>query len=97
MISRTAENLVLGDRNASYGSPKDDFARVAKVWSGLLSSKLSADITPQEAILMMAGLKLCREVHKPKEDNRVDLVGYALCLDWVQTGVCPSPDGPAQH
>jgi hypothetical protein len=92
-IAEEAQSLVLGDRNASYGNPREDFERVAKVWSGLLAQKLKADITPEEAILMMAGLKLCREVHKPKRDNRTDLIGYALCLDWATTGDRPDESG----
>lgn len=88
-IASKAEKLVLGDRNESYGDPRQDFERIARVWSGLLHSKLKAEITPEEAILMMVGLKLCREVHKPKEDTRIDVIGYMLCLDWVTTGQQP--------
>ncbi len=89
-IATEAFDLITGDRNASYGDPKADFERVAKVWSGLINAKLKADLTAEEAIIMMIGLKLCREVHKPKHDTRVDIIGYTGCLDWVTTGVQPS-------
>ena len=85
-VCREAEELVLGDRNSSYGNPADDYAKTAKVWSGLLNPILKRDITPQEAMLMMVGLKLSREVHKHKHDNIVDAIGYLLCVDWSLNG-----------
>ena len=93
-IASEAQSLVLGDRNASYGSPADDYARTAAVWSGMLTHKLKVPITPKEAILMMAAMKLCREMHKPKRDNRVDGIGYLLCADWVETGEQPAAEFP---
>lgn len=86
----TASQLVLGDRNATYGDPVDDYTKVAKVWSGLLAPALRRDITPQEAILMMVGLKLCREVHTAKPDNIIDAHGYLLCYEWARSGERPS-------
>lgn len=83
--------LVLGDRNAEYGSPHPDFAGIALMWSGLLNQKLSERITAQEVGLMMAALKLRREAHKPKDDNLVDAHGYLLCVEWINKGARPVP------
>ncbi len=86
-----AAELVLGNRNADYGTPHDDFVGVALIWSGILSAKLTANITAEEVALCMTGLKLRREAHKPKEDNLVDAHGYLLCLEWIRTGKRPVP------
>lgn len=92
-IADEAARLVLGDRNDAYGHPGDDYAGTARVWSGLLIHKLApgVEINAREAILMMAAMKIRREVTKPKRDNRVDSIGYMLCDDWVTTGKKPIP------
>lgn len=84
-----AKRLVLGDRNQSYGNPANDYAKVAKLWSGLLHPILKRDITIEEAILMMVTLKLAREVHAHKRDNVVDAHGYLLCYEWARSGIKP--------
>ncbi len=90
--SDTAAKLVLGSRNADYGSPHPDFAGIALMWSGLLNTKLSAQITAVEVGLMMAALKLRRHAHKPKDDNLVDAHGYLDCIEWIETGKRPEPE-----
>jgi hypothetical protein len=88
-----AADLVLGDRNADYGNPREDFAGVALVWSGLLADKLQpgAILTPRDVALMMAGYKLRRYAHKPKPDSITDAHGYLFCLEWIEGDARPKP------
>lgn len=75
-----AQRLVHGNRGADYGHPIDDYTRTGRMWGAILGLP---DIDPRIACLMMAAVKISREVNKPKRDNRVDLAGYAECADMV--------------
>jgi len=66
-------------RGQDYGHPYEDFSRTAKIWSAILG----IEVTPQQAILCMIAVKISRECHRPKRDNRVDIAGYAEALDMV--------------
>lgn len=37
----------------------------------------------EEGVLFMVCVKLSRETHLPKRDNRVDACGYINCLDKI--------------
>ena len=93
----TAADLVLGDRNADYGSPEADFAGIALMWSGLLNIKLHERITATDVALMMTALKLRRHAHKPKDDNLIDAHGYLLCLEWINSKQAPRPRAHDLH
>ena len=75
-----AQRLVHGDRGAAYGHPIDDYARTGRMWGAILGIR---DIDPRLCCLMMAAVKISREVNAPKRDNRVDLAGYAECAQMV--------------
>lgn len=75
-----AQRLVHGDRGAAYGHPIDDYTRTGRMWGAILGI---GDIDPRICCLMMAAVKISREVNAPKRDNRVDLAGYAECAEMV--------------
>lgn len=82
-IVRRAWSLTHGDRRKAYGTPATVFAGYAKIWSGLLASKLKSDLTATDVTLMMTGLKLAREANNPAEDNLTDAHGYLILHDEV--------------
>lgn len=71
-LRNKATNLVDGDRQADYGEPVYMHAQVAQVWA----ATFGWDVDNHKAALAMALVKIVREAHKPKTDNRVDAVGY---------------------
>jgi hypothetical protein len=84
-IAEEATEIVFGDREQAYDDPNQNFRRVARMWTGTLDKKLAegCEITPRDVALMFIQLKISRESFKPQRDNRVDIIGYALCLDRI--------------
>ena len=78
-ILEEAQRLVHGDRGDDYGHPFDDFSKTAKIWEGLLG----CEVSPEQVALCMIGVKMSRQVNKPKRDNVVDMAGYAETLQMV--------------
>lgn len=76
-ILQEAQRLVHGDRQADYGHPLDNFSDIARGWEVLIGAPVSAEV----AVQCMIWLKLCREKHRPKRDNRTDGAGYFEVLD----------------
>jgi hypothetical protein len=78
-ILEEAQRLVHGDRGAAYGHPADDFGRTAEYWTTTFKEKLKPGerFHAGDIPLALIGVKLSREVNKPKRDNMTDLAGYA--------------------
>lgn len=78
-----ARTTVCGDREQDYGSPENSFQRISEFWGTYLNQQ----ITSVDVAAMMALLKLARvaEGHA-KEDNWVDLAGYAACGAEIESG-----------
>ena len=79
-IASYAAQLVSQDRNDQYGHPLDNLDRAARIWSVILG----AEVTAEQVALCMIGMKVARQVHKPKADTIVDIIGYALTLHMVE-------------
>lgn len=78
-----------GERQRDYGHPYVNHERIAQMWNVQLAPKLKTPITPRDVALLMIALKLAREVNTPKRDNIVDIVGYANCLDLIDSYTPP--------
>jgi len=78
-ILAEAQRLTDGCRHADYGHPREDFARAAAMWTGILRPKLreEATITSADIPLCMIAIKLSRQANRHKRDNLVDIAGYA--------------------
>ncbi len=83
-----AKACVCGDREQDYGSPESNFRMIAKFWT----TYLGYEVTTVDVAALLALLKIARIASgHAKEDNWVDLAGYAACggelessLDWTK-------------
>lgn len=83
-----AKACVCVDRENTYGKPEDNFATIANFWNKYLFAKgiLEEFINSDDVAIMMALLKIARiATGKAKEDNYVDLAGYAACAGEIAT------------
>ena len=72
---KAAAECVCGSREEDYGSPEDNFAVIAGLWTAYTGT----DVTPKDVAMMMALLKIARAKAGSKPDAYVDLAGYAAC------------------
>ncbi len=90
-----AKRTICNDRQDVYGSPENSFPVIAKYWEIYLSGITNTEIklTARNAADMLALFKLARiTTGKFKEDNYIDLCGYAAIagsLENKNDKICP--------
>jgi hypothetical protein len=83
-VLKKAHDVVVSGREGRRELPEIQFPKIAKAWSAILSGKLREDITPSEVGLLMMTFKIVRESGKHDQDNNIDVIGYALCLERIK-------------
>lgn len=77
-----ALEYVMNDRNKDNGDPEDNFQHIANFWTPWLQGRYGIDfeLTRTDVAIMSAMIKIARLIGNiNKEDNWVDIAGYAAC------------------
>ena len=83
-ILKEADRLTHGDRNKNYGSPLVNHQRIAQLWSVWLET----EITPAQAAMCLALVKIARLIETPDHlDSFVDLAAYASIAGEIETDI----------
>ena len=79
-IADEAKRIVDGARRGAYGTPEDNFERIARFWSAYFQNTgRDVAVTATDVSPMMRLMKEARLCETPDHlDSHVDLVGYAL-------------------
>lgn len=87
-ILETAESIVNGEREEQYGTPENNFRIIGKLWEAYLGARRMGQIEfeTHDVAAMLALLKIARIASgQIKDDNWVDLAGYAACGGELQS------------
>ena len=83
-ILKTAAKIVCGDREKEYGTPERNFDKISRLWNAYLGDNVT---DAHDVAMMMCLLKVARiRTGQAKEDNYIDLAGYASCAGEIKRG-----------
>ena len=79
-----AKNIVTGFRETSYGKVENNFSLIAELWTDYINKRFSLYgaqyISAVDVANMMILLKVARNATgRGKDDNYIDIAGYAAC------------------
>ena len=82
-ILDTAKKCVCGQREHDYGSPENNFTRIAALWNAYFGEKT---VDAVDVAMLLALLKVARiKTGTGTADSFVDLAGYAACAGEIAT------------
>src|SRR3954466_9442603 len=78
-ILNEAADLIVGQRQEDYGTPEENFGRIAEYFNIHFKKNLEQNIpaTPRQMAEFMVLLKMARTINSPTRDSYVDIGGYA--------------------
>lgn len=79
-VLQTAEGLICGDRQEAYGDATQSHQRIADLWAAYLGVEVSA----VDVAAMMVLLKVSRSKGSERDDNWIDICGYAALAAEMQ-------------
>lgn len=84
-VIEEAGRLASVDRQSTYGHPIENWQRIVDSFAPMIQHKMkdgeTLDIHDYWRLMVIT--KVSRDVHKPKRDNKVDIVGYVQCAQQV--------------
>jgi len=85
-ILKEALRVVDGDRGHHYGHPLDNHGNTARFWTEYLKRKygVEIDLEARDVCMMMVLLKVSRDANRKREDNLVDIAGYARNAQMIE-------------
>lgn len=83
-----AAKITNGERQEHYGTPENNFARIAALWNDYLGIQDPfVALSASDVAAMMILLKIARTRSDPKHlDSWVDIAGYASCGGEIVSG-----------
>jgi len=83
-ILQEGYKLLHGEKREAYGTPEDNFGRVAHLWTLYLNKDYPDTIvTTVDVAMMMVLFKVAREMASHKEDNLLDIANYAALAQYL--------------
>lgn len=78
MLRQAADVTV--ERGKAYGPPSEHFERTVLALYALMPDLFARPPLPEDWAKCMIIDKLARDAEMPKDDNCIDIAGYAACL-----------------
>lgn len=75
-------SIKVSSNDVRYGTKKESFNAIAKLTQAITGKYIS----PKECCAVLIALKLSRESKQHKDDNMVDLCGYAAIMNELYHG-----------